>query len=280
MTAAALLSEAQFETLRVEVSDEILTITINRPKSLNALSTQVVRELRSVLSTLRESLGQPDANGRYDWSIRGMIVTGSGDKAFVAGADISEMNGMTADEAREYAGVAQEATSWLETLPVPVIAAVNGYALGGGCELALACDVVFASRNAVFGQPEVQLGLIPGFGGTVRLQQVVGPQVARDLIFSGRSIKADEAERIGLAARIFDDSTTLLEGARDFLSTVAAKSPTAVAAAKRTIREVEALDTDEGLAVELTAFSECFDTDDMREGTQAFLEKRSPNFAD
>lgn len=279
MTAATLLNEAQFDTLHVEVSDEILTITINRPKSLNALSAQVIRELRSVLSTLREHLGQPDATGGRDWSIRGIIVTGSGDKAFVAGADIAEMNGMTSDDAREYARIAQEATSWLETLPVPVVAAVNGYALGGGCELALACDVIFASRNAVFGQPEVQLGLIPGFGGTVRLQRVIGPQLARDLIFSGRSIKADEAERLGLAARVYDDTATLLEGARDFLSTVAAKSPVAVAAAKRTIREVEALDTDAGLAVELTAFSECFDTEDMREGTQAFLEKRSPDFA-
>jgi enoyl-CoA hydratase len=150
-------------TLLTELEAGILTVTINRPEALNALSPAVIDELRTVISGV-----QQDLKSNTTWPVRGIIITGSGEKSFIAGADIKAMSAMTADEAESYTQGAQELTSWLEELPVPVIAAVNGYALGGGCEIALACDFMYASKNASFGQPEVQLGLIPGFGGSVR----------------------------------------------------------------------------------------------------------------
>lgn len=278
MTVAELLNGAQYETLELTVRERILTLTIARPKVLNALSTAVIDELRAVVGDLRARLGRPDESGARDWSIRGIIVTGAGDKAFVAGGDIGEMSTMSSSEAESYAGLAQELTSWLEQLPVPIVAAVNGYALGGGCELSLACDVIFASENAVFGQPEVLLGLIPGFGGTVRLQKVVGPQIARDLIFTGRRIDATEAHHLGLVARVYDDRDALMSAAWEFLETVSVQSPVAVASSKRTLRAVEPLGVDDGLEIERHAFAECFESNDMREGTQAFLDKRPPEF--
>lgn len=278
MIIASGIAAASYETLKVDVTNEVLTLTINRPKALNALSRQVISDLRDAVSQLRNSLGKETPDGTVDWSIRGLIITGAGDKSFVAGGDITEMSAMTADEVRQYAGQAQELTSWLEELPVPVIAAVNGFALGGGSEMALACDMIFAAEDAWFGQPEVALGLIPGFGGTVRLQKVVGPQLAADLIYSGRRINAEEAKTIGLASRVYESDSELLAGTHKYFESVRAQSPIAVATAKRTVREVAHLSISEGLKAELDAFTTCFTTDDMREGTSAFVEKRKPTF--
>ena len=284
MSAAERLRELSCETLTLDANDGILTVIIDRPQVLNALSPQVIAELRQVFGLLRDGLGATtggdgsDAGGAPDWSIRGVIITGAGSKAFVAGADISVMASMSAEESHAYAGEAQELTSWIETLPVPVIAAVNGFALGGGCELAMSCDYIFAAESASFGQPEVALGLIPGFGGSVRLQQYVGIAAARELILSGRRIDAGEAQRLGLVLRVLPDGESLLAAARESLGLIARQSPAAVATAKRTIRAAQSLPTDAGLAVERDAFAACFGTPDMLEGTAAFLEKRRAQF--
>ena len=291
MNTAARLESLTYETIELHVRDAILTITINRPKVLNALSPQVIADLRQVFGELRESLGQSDQQpradgegaqavegGAPDWSIRGVIFTGEGSKSFVAGADISAMRGMTPEQAAEYAAGAQELTNWIETLAVPVIAAVNGFALGGGLELAMACDFIYASENASFGQPEVGLGLIPGFGGCVRLQQYVGIASARDLILSGRRIDALEAEKLGLVAHVYPDTGALHVGAEEAMKRISQQSPVAVAMAKQAIREAQGLPTDAGLALEREAFAACFGTGDMIEGTTAFIEKRKPNF--
>ena len=280
MLSAERLGALSYETIHLQVRDAILTITIDRPAVLNALSPQVIAELRQVVGELRESLGQPDSESddTPDWSVRGVILTGAGSRAFVAGADIAIMREMSPGQSAQYAEAAQELTVWLETLPVPVIAAVNGFALGGGCELAMAADFIYASENASFGQPEVGLGLIPGFGGCVRLQQYVGIAAARDLIFTGRRIDAFEAEKLGLVAHVFPDTGALHAGAEAAMHLVLQQSPVAVAAAKRTVRAAQSLSTDAGLAIEREAFAGCFGTGDMREGTGAFLEKRPPLF--
>lgn len=278
MNAAERLGALTYETIELHVADAVATVTINRPEVLNALSPQVIAELRQVFGDLRESLGQPGDDGEPDWSIRGVIFTGSGSKSFVAGADISVMRTMSPEQSASYSAGAQELTSWIETLPVPVIAAVNGFALGGGCELAMACDYIFASENASFGQPEVALGLIPGFGGCVRLQQYVGIAAARELIFTGRRIDALEAARLGLVAHVFPDTGALHVGAAESLGLIIKNSPVAVAAAKRAVRAAQALPTDAGLALEREAFAACFGTGDMIEGTTAFVEKRKPAF--
>lgn len=280
MSAADRVLALQLGTLELHLSEEILTVVIHRPEVLNALSPQVISEFREVFGALRESLGLPLVEGgeELDWSIRGVILTGSGGKAFIAGADISALNAMTPEQSRANTAETHELFVWIETLPVPVVAAVNGFALGGGCEIAMACDVIYASENAKFGQPEVALGIIPGFGGCVRLQQYVGVALARELIYTGRHIDALEALRIGLVSRVLPDTGALSEAARDMLHTVAQQSPAAVALAKRTIRAAQALPTDQGLAIELDAFASCFGTPDMLEGTTAFLEKRKAQF--
>lgn len=281
MTVGRRLAGLSLETLALDFDGAILTVTVNRPAVLNALSPQVIGELREVFGALRDSLGRPaegSADALPDWSVRGVILTGAGPKAFVAGADISEMRDMTPAQSRAYAEHTQELTSWIETLPVPVIAAVNGFALGGGCELAMACDYIFASENASFGQPEVALGLIPGFGGTVRLSQYVGIAAARELILTGRRIDAAEALRLGLALRVLPDIEALLSAAKESLQLAIAQSPAAVASAKLTTRNARPLATDEGLALEADAFAGRFGTPDMLEGTAAFLEKRRATF--
>ena len=275
MTVADRLAALDCRTLALEVREAILTVTITRPEVLNALSPEVIAELRTVVGLLRDGIG---SGTEPDWSVRGVVLTGAGEKAFVAGADIAQMREMNAADADAYTAEAQELTSWLETLPVPVVAAVNGFALGGGCELAMACDVILASANAAFGQPEVALGLIPGFGGCVRLQQYVGIAAARELILTGRRISAEEAARLGLVSRVLDDQESLLAAAREVIALAARQSPTAVAAAKRTVRAAQAHPTDVGLEIERAAFVARFGTADMREGTAAFVEKRRPEF--
>lgn len=281
MTVAQALVALELDTLELEIDEAILTVTVNRPAVLNALSPAVIDELRQVFGALRETLGVQgdDAEDTApDWSVRGVMLTGAGEKAFVAGADISAMQHMTPVESREYSLRTQELTSWIEMLQVPVVAAVNGFALGGGCELAMACDYIFASENASFGQPEVALGLIPGFGGTVRLTQYVGIAAARELIITGRRIDSAEALRLGLALRVLPDVAALRDAARESLRLAAAQSPAAVASAKQTTRTVRPMSTDDGLAYEAEAFAGRFGTPDMVEGTTAFLEKRRAQF--
>ncbi|MBC9926506.1 MULTISPECIES: enoyl-CoA hydratase/isomerase family protein [unclassified Leucobacter] len=266
------LSQLDPETIELQLDGTTLTIRVNRPKALNALSPQVIDEMRAVVGLVRESLTGTE------WPVRGVIITGAGPRSFVAGGDIAQMNGMDPTAAAAYAAEAQELTTWLETLPVLVIAAVNGFALGGGCELAMACDVILASENASFGQPEVALGLIPGFGGSVRLPRYVGAAAARELILTGRRIDAAEAAQLGLVSRILPDHGKLIEAAHEMIDLSAGQSPVAVAAAKRVLREAGSLSIDAGLEVERAAFAACFDTADMAEGTAAFVEKRRPEF--
>lgn len=277
MFVAQRLVEGTFETLKLALDESVLTVTIHRPEVLNALSPLVISELRQVFGELHASLGTANSI-TPDWSVRGVVLTGAGAKAFVAGADITAMREMTPAESRAYAAETHELTVWVETLPVPVVAAVNGFALGGGCELAMACDYIFASENASFGQPEVALGLIPGFGGTVRLTQYVGAAAARELILTGRRIDTTEALHLGLISRVLPDTGALHEAAVDSVKLAAKQSPTAVASSKQTLRKVLNLPTDEGLEVELSAFANRFGTPDMLEGTSAFVEKRRPDF--
>lgn len=277
MSAAERLLALDLETLAISHDAGVATVVINRPEVLNALSPQVIAELRAVFGLLRDALGAA-TDGAPDWSVRGVVLTGAGSRSFVAGADISVMRGMSPDESSAYARDAQELTTWIETLAVPVIAAVNGFALGGGCELALACDYIFAVDSASFGQPEVGLGLIPGFGGCVRLQQAVGISAARELIFTGRRIDAGEAQRLGLVLRVLPDTDALLAAAHESVQLVARQSPAAVASAKRAVRAAQNLPTEQGLELERAAFAACFGTPDMLEGTAAFVEKRRPAF--
>lgn len=270
------IRELQFDTLEVDFLDGVLTITVARPQALNALNPTAISELRTLVSLLRSNIG--DASTPADWSVRGIILVGAGDKSFVAGADIKTMQDMTSAEAAQYAAEADELTVWFEQLPIPIVAAVNGYAFGGGMELAMSTDIIFASKNAVFGQPEVSLGLIPGFGGCVRLQQWVGQAIARDVIMTGRQLSADDAQHAGLVSAVLPDRKALLSRARDFIAQTAQHSAVAVSAAKRTIRAVGGLSTQAGLEHEQAAFAACFDTADMREGTLAFVEKRKPQF--
>ena len=199
-----------FETLLVEQDGDALVVTVNRPSAMNALAGQVIADLETLTLAVESQVGSA---GR--WPVKGIIVTGAGDKAFVAGADIVEMQSMSPDEGEAYSRRMQGVTERLEALPLPVIAAVNGFALGGGCELAMACDWIYASDNARFGQPEVSLGLVPGFGGSVRMARRVGAAMARELIFTGRMVKADEALRIGLVNRVYADPAALLERVHD-----------------------------------------------------------------
>ncbi|MEJ2858784.1 MULTISPECIES: enoyl-CoA hydratase/isomerase family protein [unclassified Saccharothrix] len=253
-----------YSTLAVDTDDDgITTLTVTRPEARNALSGQVLTELAHFLSTQ---------------SPTGVVLTGAPGPAFVAGADIREMAGMTPAEGERFGALGQRVTRLVEEAPFPVVAAVDGYALGGGCELVLACDFAYATRKAVFGQPEVVLGLIPGFGGCVRLPRLVGPAVARELIYTGRHVDAEEALRLGLVTSVFDDRPTMLAAARAALRRIAGNSPVAVSLAKAVLNGVRGRTVPEGLDVELAAFREAFTTDDRHEGTTAFLAKRPPDF--
>lgn len=240
-------------------------LTVNRPKALNALNMEVVRALGEALADLASDDG-----------VRAVVLTGAGDKAFVAGADIAAMQSLTAMEAEAFAGEGQAVLDRLAALQVPTIAAVQGFALGGGCELAMACDMVFASSAARFGQPEVKLGVIPGFGGTQRLVRRVGMAVALDLCLTGRMVKADEALRIGLASRVVDGD--VLAAAIDAAEGIATLGPVAVRLCKRAIHENADLPLGSAQAAERTLFGLCFATEDQTEGMAAFLEKRAASF--
>jgi enoyl-CoA hydratase len=258
-----------YQTLLVEQHNGIVTLTINRPDKLNALSEIVLGELKDLLTGLA---------ARSFPELRGMIVTGAGDKAFIAGADIARMAELSPAEGATFGQLGQSIPLLLEALPFPVIACVNGYALGGGCEVAMGCDYIFATETAVFGQPEVSLGLIPGFGGCVRLVRLVGPGRAKELIYTGRNVKADEALRIGLANRVFATKAEMLAGAAESLALVTTRSPIAVSVCKQIVNELEGKTTRDQLRVENEGFYRVFESEDMREGTAAFLAKRKPAF--
>jgi len=258
-----------YQTLLVEHHNGIVTLTINRPDKLNALSELVLTELTDLLTELAATPQR---------EIRGMVMTGAGDRAFIAGADISRMAEMTPEEGATFSQLGQAVPRLLEALPFPVIACVHGYALGGGCEMAMGCDYIFATEAAVFGQPEVSLGLIPGFGGCVRLLRFVGPGRAKELIYTGRNVKADEALRIGLVNRVFATKQDMLAGAVESLGLVATRSPVAVSVCKQIINELEGKTTSERMRIENAGFFRVFGSDDKREGTAAFLAKRKPAF--
>ncbi len=244
----------------------ITTLTLNRPEKLNALNAQLLSELTEALVSLST-----------DRSLRAVIITGAGEKAFAAGADISAMSNLSPADARFFAGMGQRTLAMIEELPVPVIGAVNGFALGGGCELALACDFLYASENAKLGQPEVNLGVIPGFGGTQRLARRVGVGRARELCYTGDIIDAAEALRIGLVNAVFP-LASLLEKARATAQKIADKGPLAVTQAKRAILRGADVPLPIANELEVQAFAGLFGSDDQREGMTAFLEKRKAVF--
>jgi enoyl-CoA hydratase len=243
----------------------VSTLTINRPDKLNALSKEVLGDLASAVEEVE----------RRD-DVRAIVITGTG-KAFVAGADIAAMQQMDQAEGRGFGALGQALFAHLEQLRFPVIAAVNGFALGGGCELALACDFIYASTKAKFGQPEVNLGIIPGFGGTQRLPRRVGPGLARELIYTGKLIDAAEALRIGLVNAVLEPDE-LLPAAQKTAAEIATKGPWAVAESKRLIREGMDVPLVQATKLEQDGFGAAFDTSDQAEGMAAFLEKRKPNF--
>ncbi len=259
-----------YETITFEVKESIGYLTINRESKLNALNSTVMTELRLLLNHLIDEDG-----GK---TVKGVILTGAGDKAFIAGADISQMPGMDIGEAREFGALGQDVTLLFEKLPVPVIACVNGFALGGGTEMAIACDFIYAVESAIFGQPEVKLGLIPGFGGTQRLAKLIGRNHAKEIIYTGRNVAADEAYRLGLVTKLFKTKEEMIAGAEQTLAQVMKVSPKAVKHAKKVMNEANDLTVAEGLQAELEQFASLFGSDEMVEGTSAFLEKRKPNF--
>ena len=244
-----------------EVKGSIAVITINRPEALNALNSAVLDELNQTLDGV-------DVN-----TVRCLILTGAGDKSFVAGADIGEMSSLTKAEGEAFGKKGNDVFRKLETLPVPVIAAVNGFALGGGCEIAMSCDFRICSDNAMFGQPEVGLGITPGFGGTQRLARLVSPGMAKQLIYTARNIKADEALRIGLVNQVVPQAE-LMATVEKMANGISANAPIAVRACKKAINDGLQVDMDQAIVIEEKLFGSCFETHDQKEGMGAFLEKR------
>jgi enoyl-CoA hydratase/carnithine racemase len=263
---SAAITTSTFGSVLYEKKGAIAYVTLNRPKVLNALNKSIIAELRTAFE-----------NARDDSAVRGIILTGAGDKAFAAGADVGEILNDTPLDAEEKTRFGQSVTSLIENLGKPVIAAVNGYAVGGGCELAMACTIRLAAETAKFGQPEVKLGIMPGYGGTQRLPRLVGKGRALQLILTGDIISALEAYRIGLVNEIVP-SANLIARAEAILQQISANAPQGV---KFSIEAVnKGLDTslDEGLVVEASLFAICAATEDKKEGTSAFLAKRAPKF--
>ncbi|MBW2418714.1 MAG: enoyl-CoA hydratase/isomerase family protein [Deltaproteobacteria bacterium] len=253
------------ELIRSERRGAVALVTLASPDTLNSLST-------AMLQALAAALGEVAG----DESLRALVLTGEG-RAFAAGADIEEMSAMTAIEAEAFSRLGHETFGALEALAIPTLAAVNGFALGGGCELALACDWIYASTKARFGQPEVKLGLIPGFGGTSRLVRRVGIGWAKELILAAENLKADEAMRIGLVNRVFEPDE-LLDSAMMAGQAIAERGPLAVRIAKRVLQEGQDADLRLANTLEQNAFGLVFASEDSKEGTKAFLEKRDPEF--
>jgi enoyl-CoA hydratase len=255
--------------LSVDSSHEggVAVLTVNRPDALNAFDVDTLTELRDRLRELAE-----------EDDVRVVVLTGAGDRAFAAGADIKYMSGLDVDQAKEWGALGHEVGDLLETMPKPTIAAVNGFALGGGCELALACDFRYASSTAKLGQPEVNLGIIPGWGGTQRLARVVGIGLAKELVLTGRVVGAEEALRIGLVNAVHEPDE-LLEKTLEVAQALAAKAPLALAAAKEAVNRALAGDHGDNLGREADYFGELFSSADAKEGMTAFVEKRDARFS-
>ena len=248
------------EFVLYEVKGQVGIITINREKALNALNSTVLEELDKTLDGV--DLGE----------IRCLILTGAGEKSFVAGADIGEMSTLTKAEGEAFGKKGNDVFRKLETFPIPVIAAVNGFALGGGCEISMSCDIRICSDNAVFGQPEVGLGITPGFGGTQRLARIVGPGMAKQMIYTARNIKADEALRIGLVNAVYPQEE-LMAAAEKMASGIAKNAPIAVRNCKKAINDGLEAGMDEALVIEEKLFGDCFETEDQKYGMAFFLDK-------
>jgi enoyl-CoA hydratase len=256
-----------FETILYQFDGGVARLTFNRPKALNALNGQLLSEFQQALEM---ASGDPE--------VRVLILTGSGEKAFVAGADITEIAQMNALQAKFFARRGQETITQLEQLAIPVIAAVNGFALGGGSEMAIACDFIYASENAMFGLPEISLGIIPGFGGTQRLPRVVGAPRAKELIYTGKMIPAQEAAQMGWVNKVCKPEDLLAEVVKT-AQLIASKGRVALRAAKEVINLGGNVDLRSGLAAERDAFALCLTSPDAEEGTRAFLEKRAATFS-
>ncbi len=246
-----------------EVQDRVAVLTIDRPKALNALNPEVLNDLKAAFEGIDQS------------EVRCVILTGAGDKSFVAGADIASMSTMTKAEGEAFGRLGNDVFLMVENFPLPVIAAVNGFALGGGNELAMSCDIRLASENALFGQPEVGLGITPGFGGTQRLARVVGVGMAKQLVYSATNIKADEALRIGLVNAVYAPDQ-LMDAARKLAGKIASNAPIAVRNCKRAINEGIELPIAEAVQVEERLFGACFETHDQVEGMSCFLSREKP----
>jgi enoyl-CoA hydratase/carnithine racemase len=260
------VAELKFENILYQKKGSIAYITLNRPKVLNALSRQTYMDLRAAFEDTRD-----------DATLRGVILTGAGDKAFIAGADISELATVTAVEAARSSNVGQEVLNLVENLDKPVIAAINGFALGGGCEMAMACTIRVASETAIFGLPEVKLGLVPGGGGTQRLPRLVGKGRALQIILSGEMIAAQEAYRIGLVNEVVP-ATEVIARAETILNQISANAPLAIKYSLEAVNKGLEISQSEGQALEAAFFGLCAGTEDKKEGTQAFLQKRAPHF--
>lgn len=249
------------EFITYEQQEFVGIITINRPKALNALNSSVLKELDEVLDTI-------DLN-----ATRVLVLTGTGEKSFVAGADIGEMSTLTKAEGEAFGKKGNDVFRKLETFPLPVIAAINGFALGGGCEIAMSCDIRICSDNAVFGQPEVGLGITPGFGGTQRLARIIGVGKAKEVIYSALNFKADEAFRVGLVNAVYTQEE-LMPAVLKLAGKIAKNAPIAVQACKKAINEGLQVDMDQAIVIEEKLFGSCFETEDQKEGMTAFMEKR------
>lgn len=258
----------EFDNLQLDINSAgILTLIINRPDKLNALNSYTIEEIRTAIQRVYD-----------DSTIKGVIITGSGDKAFVAGADIQELADLNEVNGRKFAELGQEVFALIENCHKPVIAAVNGFALGGGCELAMACHMRIATPNARFGQPEVNLGIIPGYGGTQRLTQLVGKGKALELMMTGDMISAEEAKSLGLVNHVVPSRDELTTKCLELMNKITAKGPLAIGMVVECVAAAYNPRQD-GYQVEANSFASCCRTDDFKEGTTAFLEKRKPQFS-
>lgn len=255
-----------YKNVILEKEEGIAILYINRPQAMNALNSDTLQDIKAAVLEVKE-----------DVSTYVLIITGMGDKAFVAGADISYMQNLTAIEGRIFGILGQDAFRTIEALEKPVIAAVNGFALGGGCELAMACDIRLASETAKFGQPEVGLGITPGFGGTQRLARLIGEGRAKELIYSAANINAEEAYRVGLVNHVYP-AASLLDEARKLAQKIISNAPLAVRLSKAAINRGMQCDIDTAISIEADLFGMCFSTLDQKEGMQAFLNKKKPAF--